>query len=111
MMVMRLIVNGQNVDYLPAPGVPTKVVPSDEKPGIVKFSWARSPDQSGADTNGNVGGQLYEIVRRIEGNRSLAGWEDKWWQRVALERASGNSLFEIEYHSYEIIRDTNSENG
>ncbi len=30
MMVMRLVVNGQNVDYLPAPGVPTKVVPSDE---------------------------------------------------------------------------------
>ena len=112
MMVMKMIVNGLTVDYLPAPGRPTEVVASDEKPGVVKFSWAESPSQSGQDTNGIIGGQLYEIVRRIEGNKALGGadkWEDKWWQRVALKRAVGGTEFEVEYRSYETIRSEFSE--
>ena len=107
MMLMKLTVGGETIDYLPAPGKPTEVVASDEKPGVVKFSWLKSPNQlAPAQDTGEIGGQLYEIVRRIEGNEALEGWEDKWWQRVALQRADGGSQFDIEYKSYETIRGT-----
>jgi len=113
MKVMKLIVNGSNLDYVPDSGIPLEVVPSEEKPGVVVFSWSDSDDQSPWETDGKVGGQLYEVVRKIEGNKALNGWTDKWWQRVGLERADGGSFFQIEYRTYETIRnvDATGENG
>ena len=103
MKIMKLIVGGDNIDYVPASGNPEEVVPSKEKPGIVEFSWSASESQSTSEVPGWIGGQLYEIVRKIEGNKALKGWTDKWWQRVALERAEGSD-FRVEYRTYETIR-------
>lgn len=107
MMIMKMAINGQNVPYVPKPGKPVMAESSDTKPGVVKFSWTMSPDQSAVDTDGHIGGQKYEVVRRIKGtDKALNGWEDKWWQRVAVKHADGNSLFDAEYRSYETIIDT-----
>ena len=110
MMAMKLIVNGEDVNTQPRSGKPKEIDYSEEKPGTVVFSWSKSEDQADQDTNGHIGGQLYEVIRRIKGNKAIQNWEDKWWHRVALKPAKedGNSdlgnEFDAGSRSVETIR-------
>jgi len=105
-MAIKLIISGNAQDLSPQGGVPVSVKTHHAKGGTVIYQWMKSPDQSNNDPQGYIKGQIYEVVRKIKGQKALVGWEDKWWQRVALLRANDNTNFAKTYRTFETIRNT-----